>query len=346
MNNKKLFYRYRALNAFTLKELLYGELFLSSLDELNDPYDTNLNFIFPNEKELYSRLLNHYFTDSYIKTKILNKNTKSNLTKAINFLSKSTNTYNELIELIDSDEFTGVLFSCFYYISEIPSYSLAEDFKNILKYNIHKALGKHTYICSFSKTYNEPIVWSHYADQHKGFCIIFKPIKNRLITSPENPYPFGTNASHFKFQKINYTNTIKPINAFYNFNTYINGEKANEFNHRSYWQDYNKATLTKSRKWNYEQEYRISISHLRPQNISKDGASKIPSAFRIFRYDQSQIDGIIIGSRVSQHLKEELIATIHKMKELEKLKSNNLGIYQAIINTRKFELDIKEIKRI
>lgn len=350
MINKNIFYRYRPLNPLTLKELLYGELYLSSLEELNDPYDTNLNFIFPPNKDVYARFLEHYFKIGYIDTKIIKANTKINFQKAVNFLSKQTYTYPELITTFDSIEFKNLLYHCFQYLSTVQTYDLVESFCNLLKYELHKALGNFSYICSFSKVVKEPIVWSHYGDQHKGFCIEFKTMNGNLLKNPNSNFPFGTYHYQYKLKKIRYKNSINPINAFFSFNKYINGMEGNSYNHKEYWKKYEESILTKSKKWSYEKEYRICISNLDQYKVTSDGSIRIPSAFRIFNYDQRQISGIIIGSRATDSQTLELISTVRRIKENLNKSDTPLNqkiiISKTLINTRKFELDLEVIEKI
>lgn len=350
MINNNIFYRYRPLNPLTLKELLYGELYLSSLDELNDPYDTNINFTFPPHKEVYSRFLNHYFKIHFLDTNILYMYTKVSFSKAVEFLTKQTNTYPELVYIFDSTEFKNILFYIFRHISSISTYELVDAYCDYLKYELHKALGKFTYICSFSKVATEPIVWSHYGDQHKGFCIEFKTINGYLLKNPNTQYIFGTNHYQYKLKKILYKNKINPINAFYSFSKYINGSESASYNHKDYWKIYEESILTKSKKWAYEKEYRICISTLDQYKVTSDGSIKIPSAFRIFNYDQSQISGIILGSRVTENQTHELISTVRKIKDNLRLTNTPLQreivISKTIVNTRKFELDLSIIDKI
>lgn len=78
-------------------------------------------------------------------------------------------------------------------------------------------------ICCFAKNYKKILMWSHYASQHTGVCLVFKP---HLDTS-------------FLIVKVRYTNEFVPQN---------------------YYGEYRKGVLvmlsTKSKDWKYEQEYR------------------------------------------------------------------------------------------
>lgn len=78
-------------------------------------------------------------------------------------------------------------------------------------------------ICSFTETHKNPVVWSHYADEHRGICIEFDTdhidIRNNLL------------------RPVNYSNTV-PI-----------------LEHKS-WKDDRIAFFNKTEEWAYEKEWR------------------------------------------------------------------------------------------
>ena len=64
-----------------LKELLYGEIFFASKDELNDPYDTKSSALFKGDSTVYKRLIEFILTDrhlgfTFLKEKVDSINTK------------------------------------------------------------------------------------------------------------------------------------------------------------------------------------------------------------------------------------------------------------------------------
>lgn len=54
----------------------------------------------------------------------------------------------------------------------------------------------HTYICSLSKSYNNTLLWSHYADSHQGCCIeveVTSPLQcSDVMYDPNLPVPTGS----------------------------------------------------------------------------------------------------------------------------------------------------------
>ena len=88
-------------------------------------------------------------------------------------------------------------------------------------------------ICCFSKNYKNTTMWSHYADNHKGVCLIFD-------ISHENPL-IDHRADRLTQGPVDYDN-YTPANYL-----------------KSKLEGIMKLYLTKSSDWRYEEEFRITI---------------------------------------------------------------------------------------
>ncbi|MDO3643845.1 DUF2971 domain-containing protein [Mucilaginibacter sp. L3T2-6] len=106
-------------------------------------------------------------------------------------------------------------------------------------------------ICCFTTNCNNILMWSHYAHNHKGVCLVFNPYKD---------------INSFLVAKVRYLNEFRPINYFDDPTT-------------------NAMIMytTKSKDWEYEEEYRLV-------NAS-NGA--------VF-YDKQALIEIIFGCKCSQ----------------------------------------------
>lgn len=119
-------------------------------------------------------------------------------------------------------------------------------------------------ICSFSEISNDILMWSHYADSHKGFCI-------ELNRSPENMLAHA-----------------RPIDY----------PEDDEFPYINYWLGPNEQVLdevvkiivTKSKHWNYEKEWRLIN---RPKVINELYKG------HLVNYPDEMISGIIFGARMN-----------------------------------------------
>lgn len=112
------------------------------------------------------------------------------------------------------------------------------------KTGLNKLMNLHTRnsgIYSLSKTYNNELMWVHYSNSHKGYCIEydFKDLEDfELKFSECNPL------SHMnRFDKVNYSEKLFQISKV-----------------APKYDDMIKFLLSKSKKWKYEEEYRVITS--------------------------------------------------------------------------------------
>lgn len=105
-------------------------------------------------------------------------------------------------------------------------------------------------VCSFSAKNDETLMWSHYADNHKGICIGFTvhstphgmamAFENKGFRDPSK------DGKGLRLDEVTYSKyTPQPLSAF------IDEESANIL--MKSW------LLTKHENWGYEQEYRILV---------------------------------------------------------------------------------------
>jgi hypothetical protein len=151
---------------------------------------------------------------------------------------------------------------------------LKSRLKDRLKKHIHEDFG----VTCFSKKKDNLLMWSHYADAHKGICIVFdaeklvKSINSNYIEAKLEPITYSK-----KFPVID----IKPSDTS---NVYIRREN---------------AFLFKLNQWKYENEVRLHY--------------KIPENFktRNIVFDYNAIVGIIEGEKFTKEHKT-LLANILK----------------------------------
>jgi hypothetical protein len=79
-------------------------------------------------------------------------------------------------------------------------------------------------ICAFTETHKNSVVWSHYADEHRGICIEFDSDK--------------VDTKNGLLRQVNYSNTVPTL----------------EHNSES---DERTAFLNKTKEWAYEKEWRF-----------------------------------------------------------------------------------------
>ncbi len=211
-------------------------------------------------------------------------------------------------------------------------------FPNFYMQNLDKLMCPEYYTASFLKEAHSSSVWGHYADGHKGVCLIFKGANNFLHLFGKDSFSEKQEYKNMKFKEIDYSGAFENINFFENVcarltgrelpQWYIgkNGEKSpiidkilsDEWRKR-YWQRAEKRLLVKTRDWSYEKEYRLVINSFLKDNLEKQD--------RVFKYDFKDLDGIILGINTPLEAVHKIINIIEqKCKENDRKEFN---LYRA-----------------
>jgi len=127
------------------------------------------------------------------------------------------------------------------------------------------------------------IMWSHYADSHKGFIIEFREdfIKNINI------------------QKVEY-NDVRDILTYEDIDN----------------NNFNKLFLKKSLEWSYEQEYRAILK-------LNDADEIINQNVHLFKFDKSKINSITLGCNMSEENKNIITDLIQNDSEYKNVGFNH-----------------------
>ncbi len=157
-------YRYRPLNGITIESLCLDELYFSSPTDFNDPFDckpvlepdSDLQTL---QKVLYE-LIRRRVSSETENALLLAKVTKSDATEHAN--------------QIGQQEASRFLLEIRYQATN-PDFDCSEDEAqiSILRSDIEQELLRRYErgICCFSTSFNNPLLWSHYGDQHRGICV-------------------------------------------------------------------------------------------------------------------------------------------------------------------------------
>jgi hypothetical protein len=165
-----LYYRFRPFSELSIKELIYNEIFFTSTDECNDPFDSKAFYEFGDQVDYWGNIL------KIVGDKIggLDERLINAIAKRISNLCPMT--YDDALNL----DITQICFDMMLQKNAALFQSLAVCFNQFLK--LYKP--EPSYFACFSKVNSEPLMWSHYASQHQGFCLIFKPIDGKLRQFP------------------------------------------------------------------------------------------------------------------------------------------------------------------
>jgi hypothetical protein len=299
------YYRYRPYSEISLKELMYNEMYFSSPEECNDPFDSKTFYVFNDDKNKWEKLIQ--FASERLKIQ-MNENLSNELSQHI----------CRQCPLLTFEEATNKnLFNGFIASSSIDNVLvnyLSQTFHDILK--IYRPATR--FFVSFSKTNSESLMWSHYADKHKGFCLIFKAIEGAMNLSPnhkkeqirrETPNGLSPEMSFglpdfFKFIDIDYKPEVEFLNAFLHLPVYVSGDAKNEEERLNIITDQERHYSQKGHNWIYENESRLILPP--PPSWLFGGHIDYTKQERLFHYEPSQLAGIIYGARMIEQEKNRV----------------------------------------
>ena len=133
-------------------------------------------------------------------------------------------------------------------------------------------------IVCLSKTPKDILMWSHYSDKHRGFCLKFdkKIIENKYFC-----HEMGYNPTYPTFKDY-----VKVL---------VQSKRGN----------YKSALLTKSKHWKYEKEFRL----IEDPNSRPDSPGE-----RKYRYPEEALVGIIWGCQMLKRNKKMIEYILSKRK--------------------------------
>lgn len=224
-------YKYREFSINNLNALQDNKIWFSRGSNFNDPFDCSMNV----PVTLTSR--------ESIKNFIINNPTKSSL------VEMAKNDHSLLENIVDS-QFNAAKI-------QLEKYGI-ENHELSPVFNIVSGALLRLFVCCFSKNATNPLLWSHYAGSHSGYCIRFK---KEILLKDLLPSQHGD---------VKYSNS--PVNLM---NGLYDGSNAAK-----------DIIFSKSLPWKYEDEYRLIHSELAVNDSDN---------YRVCDYSDDAIDCIILG---------------------------------------------------
>lgn len=219
-------YKYKSFSVDSLDLLVSDKLYYADPTTFNDPLDCNPSV--QDDIHCTDRL-------NEIIHKLVKDNHQRELEKAARQIKYRGPRTLEKIEMLGEMEAIRLINN----IAEDVDY-FGDDFAESAGYHIKKYLLKNYElgVLSLAKKYNCPLMWSHYADQHKGFCIGYDTTGNEF----SDIYPVD-----YKGNRFIRTQQVYDM-LFGNSDAIRNAAK----------KDIDKIILlSKAPSWKYEKEYRV-----------------------------------------------------------------------------------------
>lgn len=191
-NTPSSLFKYKSFDSTGALDILrHDEMWLSNPTSFNDPFDCGLNVSSKDLSEATIRKILAKYIPDHIKKKY--KITNEELIE----LSRSKNIIDDLAE-----------FTVIKTRTDIPENERAryieEEKRKIKEDPIKIDLKNHIHVTCFSETNENTLMWSHYANNHEGFCIEYD-FKELGINNPVTRFMFP----------VTYTNTVFDIKDYF-----------------------------------------------------------------------------------------------------------------------------------
>jgi len=321
-------YRYRNDSVLSHKEILYNEVYFAANDELNDPFDTRLFINIDMGVEFYhGRIVEALF-------RVKGQHKSTTIDSIAELLQRRVKSYKNLMSLLD-----GPLYEHF---------DNEEDGKRacqFLKEDLASRIPIKIHTCSFSANADSILMWSHYTKNHHGFVLVFCPRNGKLYRDSGDPESISSSFDQgFQFRKVVYSTEGVSVDGGLFYSRPKDGLDRNS-DFENFKREIQRSYITKATEWSYESEYRLIFED---QYFDKDPPFQVD---RTVRFDPTQLVGIILGERISETSKKELVHLVKKartsVKERKGLKQlPPFQFQQASMSTDGFRLENKTFEII
>jgi len=240
----KLF-KYCSFSDYKKKDLLNNTVHLSYPDNFNDPYDCSLTC--SDSRSLIKQffILNEL---NYPFSKLSNESKKKLIASDV------TVEYNEMYDVIMRECFPAIPFGDPHANGILDDYGSV--FENVGK-KISNGFKKSVVIACFSEINDSMLMWSHYADNHRAFCL---------------EYDFKSLTNSKEIAKLLYPVIYQQ--EMFNITKYMLNFSANTDGFYKV-----RAAITKSSEWSYEKEWRLILPTEHFPNVT---SIKIPLPQKIY----------------------------------------------------------------
>lgn len=242
-------YKYTGIDDSSLDLLETDRIFLSTPDKFNDPFDCAINLV---TKDLSNEQIKKLF--EYNSKGLREKFGVSD--KELGKLLRSKNFAHELVKYCVKRDRPNITLKERDKEIKRREYKFLNDCQNIA----HK---EYIHVTCFSETKESILMWSHYANNHEGFCVEYN-FKELEINNPINRFIFPVNYTKSVFDVSK--NLVIPDKEFddilkeyldeIDINRILKGLMLPERNKNTNNMVIFYSALNKSMEWCYEREWR------------------------------------------------------------------------------------------
>ena len=264
--------------------LIENKLRFTQPSKFNDPFEINPSFSGIKEKGEVKRQFDRQFEqiveEQYHQFDEIKRSMSYSTFLKIAYIKKES-ILNEIVSLIDGNLFNSTM-------------------KKTFDESLNKSLG----ILSLTTKHDNLLMWSHYANEHKGLVL-----------------EFDTNHDFFK----NTIDTKNFLNRLYKVS--YSEERPHEF-----LSNYNEELmfLTKSKEWTYEDEYRMFMPLKNANEIKNNDIF-------LFKFPKKILTKIYCGCNMLEENKNRIRTIIEEDIEL-----SHINVVETKISEKYYRLDFDE----
>ncbi|WP_454744878.1 DUF2971 domain-containing protein [Ciceribacter selenitireducens] len=244
--------------------------------------------------------------------------------------------------------------------------SIVFEFTSEYLKNLLKLVYPPWYVACFSARHDNAAMWSYYADNHRGCCLVFRrqQTDDGVTLRLNGPSGYGTRGTfrsnqNMPLDPVRYTAQEQRIEFFTNIgrlpldpilrnwfrdddgNTSPLAEHLNQERQEAwrsgYWENFTPPLLRKLPDWQHEEEFRIVISDILGLHDSHEG--------RTYTYDYDTLDGIIFGINTSLSDKVRIMRILEK-KLQSRTVTEPFKLFQAHYSARSGRIEAHHLSLI
>lgn len=202
------------------------------------------------------------------------------------------------------------------FLSAMKLEGVAKPFMiKIILYSISQTIG----ILCFTEKKDNLLMWSHYANSHKGFVLEFFP-DHLFFDKRKHDFQL---AEHLK--KVRYT-IKRPEFTFFD-DSFSKNEMSDNWIKNFIW--------VKSQHWEYEQEWRMISTFRESDKSIKNGDNTI----YLFSLPPKAIKSIYLGCKMPDKIKAEFIKLIQGEENFK-----HIEVWEALPDEKEYKLGFKKLK--
>lgn len=224
--NKKI-YRYREVNTWTIESLVHDHLYFTNPTSFNDPFDCQPVVESDSDRDTLRLLL----------AKLISCRIEAEATASLKSAQLQGKKASDHAKRLGKQAAQSILKDMEYHATN-PDYEcgIYEAECRLLTYEIQSELLKRydRGVCCFSTIFHNPLLWSHYGDQHRGLCIGYNLDREPMPT----------------LRKVEYGGSRKVKTSLITKALFNDDQSAQESLDRD-------VLLRKASPWRYEREWRL-----------------------------------------------------------------------------------------